>query len=494
MTDSQLAIVVLAAGAGTRMKSQTPKVLHALAGVPLIGHVLATARALDPEHLITVVRHERDRVSAVVLTCDGACVIVDQDEVPGTGRAAEVALDALPADFTGDVLVVSGDVPLLDAATLAELLAAHRSRAAAATVLSAVLDDATGYGRVVRDAAGDLDRIVEHRDATEAERSIAEVNSGTYAFSVPALRESLALVSTDNTQHEKYLTDVIGVMRGSGAIVGALPVREGWLVAGVNDRVQLSDAGARLNAMSVRGWQRAGVTISDPASVWIDRTVTLDEDVEVLPGTQLKGATAIARGAVVGPDTTLVDCEVGQNARVSRTDGTLAVIGAGASVGPFAYLRPGTVIGDKGKVGTFVEMKNATLGRGAKVPHLSYIGDTTVGEGTNIGAGTITANYDGVNKHRTEVGAHARTGSHNVFVAPVRIGDGAYTGAGTVVRKDVPAGALAVNVAPQRNVERWVAAHRSGTASAEAAAAASGTDAESGTEPGTGTGTKPDSA
>ena len=488
MTDSQLAVVVLAAGAGTRMKSQTPKVLHALAGVPLIGHVLATVRALDPEHLITVVRHERDRVSAVVLKCDGACVIVDQDEVPGTGRAAEVALDALPTDFTGDVLVVSGDVPLLDAATLAELLAAHRSRAAAATVLSAVLDDASGYGRVVRDAAGDLDRIVEHRDATEAERSIAEVNSGTYAFNVAALRESLALVNTDNTQHEKYLTDVIGVMRGSGAIVGALPVREGWLVAGVNDRVQLSDAGARLNAMIVRGWQLAGVTISDPASLWIDRTVTLDEDVEVLPGTQLKGATAIARGAVVGPDTTLVDCEVGQNARVSRTDGTLAVIGAEASVGPFAYLRPGTVIGDKGKVGTFVEMKNATLGRGAKVPHLSYIGDTTVGEGTNIGAGTITANYDGVNKHRTEVGAHARTGSHNVFVAPVRIGDGAYTGAGTVVRKDVPAGALAVNVAPQRNVERWVAAHRSGTASAEAAAAASET------KPGTGTGTKPDSA
>lgn len=477
MTDSRLAIVVLAAGQGTRMKSQTPKVLHPLAGIPLIGHVLATARSLDPAHLVTVVRHERERVVATVLECDAACIIVEQDEIPGTGRAAEAALDALPADFAGDVLVVSGDVPLLDADTLAQLIAEHRNRAAAATVLSAVLDDATGYGRVVRDAAGALDRIVEQKDATDAERALTEVNSGTYVFSVPALRESLALVSTDNAQQEKYLTDVIGLMRAAGQPVAALPVREGWLVAGVNDRVQLSDAALRLNGMIVRGWQLAGVTISDPASVWIDRTVTLDEDSEILPGTQLKGATAIARGAIVGPDTTLVDCEVGEGARVSRTDGTLAVIGAGASVGPFAYLRPGTIIGEKGKVGTFVETKNSTLGRGAKVPHLSYIGDTTVGEGTNIGAGTITANYDGVNKHRTEVGAHARTGSHNVFVAPVRIGDGAYTGAGTVVRKDVPAGALGINVAPQRNVDRWVAVNRPGTAAAEAAAAA-GTESE----------------
>lgn len=473
MTDSHLAVVVLAAGQGTRMKSQTPKVLHPLAGVPLIGHVLATARALDPGHVVAVVRHERDVVSAAISALDAHAIIADQDEVPGTGRAVEAALDALPADFDGDVLVVSGDVPLLDAATLAELLARHRQHAAAATVLSAVLDDATGYGRIVRDDAGTLDRIVEQKDATDVERALTEVNSGTYVFRSEPLRQKLALVSTDNAAQEKYLTDVIGLLHADGHAVEALPAGQSWLVAGVNDRVQLADAAQRLNAMIVRGWQLAGVTINDPASVWIDRTVTLDEDSQVLPGTQLKGATAIARGAVVGPDTTLTDCEVGSGARVSRTDATLAVIGAGASVGPFAFLRPGTVIGEQGKVGTFVETKNTTLGRGAKVPHLSYIGDTTVGEGTNIGAGTITANYDGVNKHRTEVGAHARTGSHNVFVAPVRIGDGAYTGAGTVVRKDVPAGALAVNVAPQRNVERWVAANRPGTASADAAAAAS---------------------
>ena len=478
MTDSQLAVVVLAAGAGTRMKSQTPKVLHLLAGVPLIGHVLATARALDPAHVIAVVRHERDRVAEVIAALDAHAIIADQDEIPGTGRAVEAALAALPAEFDGDVLVVSGDVPLLDAGTLAELLAEHRGRAAAATVLSAVLDDATGYGRIVRGSDGTLDRIVEQKDASDDERAITEINSGTYVFSLAPLQQKLALVSTDNAAQEKYLTDVIGLLRGDGRAVEALPAGQSWLVAGVNDRVQLADAALRLNAMIVRGWQLAGVTISDPASVWIDRTVTLEEDVEVLPGTQLKGATAIARGAVVGPDSTLTDCEVGPGARVSRTDGTLAVVGAGASVGPFAYLRPGTVIGEKGKVGTFVETKNTTLGAGAKVPHLSYIGDTVVGEGTNIGAGTITANYDGVNKHRTEVGSHARTGSHNVFVAPVRIGDGAYTGAGTVVRKDVPAGALAVNVAPQRNVDRWVAANRPGTASAEAAAAASTPESE----------------
>ena len=476
MTDSRLAVVVLAAGQGTRMKSQTPKVLHRLAGVPLIGHVLATARALDPAHVVAVVRHERDVVAAAIAELDAHAIIADQDEIPGTGRAVEAALAALPADFDGDVLVVSGDVPLLDADTLAGLLAEHRARTAAATVLSAQLDDATGYGRIVRGPDGGLDRIVEQKDASDDERAITEINSGTYVFSLAPLQQKLALVSTDNAAQEKYLTDVIGLLRGDGHAVAALPAGQSWLVAGVNDRVQLADAALRLNAMIVRGWQLAGVTISDPASVWIDRTVTLEEDSEILPGTQLKGATTVASGAVVGPDTTLVDTEVGQGARVSRTDATLAVIGAGASVGPFAYLRPGTVIGDKGKVGTFVETKNTTLGAGAKVPHLSYIGDTTVGEGTNIGAGTITANYDGVNKHRTQVGAHARTGSHNVFVAPVTIGDGAYTGAGTVVRKDVPPGALAVNVAPQRNIERWVAANRPGTAAAEAAAAASDTE------------------
>ncbi|WP_096423325.1 bifunctional UDP-N-acetylglucosamine diphosphorylase/glucosamine-1-phosphate N-acetyltransferase GlmU [Microcella alkaliphila] len=472
MTDQRLAVIVLAAGAGTRMKSRTPKVLHRIAGTPLIGHVLATAQALVPAHIVAVVRHERERVAAAVSELAPEAHIVDQDDIPGTGRAAEVALDALPAGFDGDVLIVSGDVPLLDADTLAELVAAHREQNAAATVLSAHLDDATGYGRVIRASDGALDRIVEHKDATDAERAVTEINSGTYVVNADALRRSLAHVTTDNAQAEKYLTDVIGVLRGEGATVAAIPVAEAWLVGGVNDRVQLQEAAARLNALIVRGWQMAGVTIHDPATTWIERGVVLEADSELLPNVQLRGTTIVRSGAVVGPDSTLTDVEVGADAKVARTDATSAVIGARASVGPFSYLRPGTVVGEDGKIGTFVETKNAVLGAGTKVPHLSYIGDTTVGEGSNIGAGTITANYDGVNKHKTVVGSHVRTGSHNVFVAPVRIGDGAYTGAGTVVRKDVPAGALAVTAASQRIVERWVAANRPGTAAADAAAAA----------------------
>jgi bifunctional UDP-N-acetylglucosamine pyrophosphorylase/glucosamine-1-phosphate N-acetyltransferase len=476
MTDKNLAVIVLAAGEGTRMRSSTPKVLHLLAGVPLVGHVLATARELHPAHVVAVVRHERDAVAAVISEALPEALVVDQDEVPGTGRAVEVALDALPQDFSGDVVVVSGDVPLLDAGTLGRLVEAHRARHAAATLLSAVLDDASGYGRVIRGADGFVDRIVEQKDANESELEVTEINSGSYVFSIRSLRAELPRVGTANAQGEKYLTDVVGLLRASGNTVEAVPVGQSWIVGGVNDRVQLAEAAARLNALIVRGWQLAGVTVHDPVTTWIDLAATIAEDVEILPGTQIKGATKIDRGAIVGPDTTLTDCEIGENAVVKRTDATLAVVGRGASVGPFAYLRPNTILGEDGKIGTFVETKNSTIGVGSKIPHLSYIGDTEVGVQSNIGAGTITANYDGVNKHRTTVGSHVRTGSHNVFAAPVRIGDGAYTGAGTVVRKDVPAGALAISVAPQRNMVGWVEEKRPGTAAAEAAAAVGESD------------------
>ncbi|WP_173924539.1 bifunctional UDP-N-acetylglucosamine diphosphorylase/glucosamine-1-phosphate N-acetyltransferase GlmU [Agromyces sp. Marseille-P2726] len=472
--DQQLAIIVLAAGQGTRMKSATPKLLHPLAGSPIVAHVLRTAQALDAAHVIAVVRHERDQVAAAVQSVFPACIVVDQDEVPGTGRAVEQALEALPGDFEGEVLVLNGDVPLLDAETLAAFLERHRGRAAQASVLSALYDDPTGYGRVVRDAAGHFDRIVEQKDATDDERAIAEINAGIYAFGAGALRDQLANLTTDNAQGEKYLTDVIQLLREAGSEVEAVPVSEPWLVAGINDRAQLSETAARLNALIVRGWQLNGVTVEDPATTWIDLDVRIEPDVTIRPGTQLKGATVIASGAVVGPDTTLVDCEIGAEAEVKRTDATLSVIGDGASVGPFSYLRPGTVLGADGKIGTFVETKNSKIGAGSKVPHLSYVGDATIGEHTNIGAGSIFANYDGVRKHRSEIGSHVRTGSHGVFVAPIRIGDGVYTGAGTVVRKDVPAGALAVNVAPQRNIEGWVQQHRPGTAAAQAAEAADG--------------------
>ncbi|MEO7124258.1 MAG: bifunctional UDP-N-acetylglucosamine diphosphorylase/glucosamine-1-phosphate N-acetyltransferase GlmU [Lacisediminihabitans sp.] len=471
MTDSRLAVIILAAGQGTRMKSSRPKVLHEIAGVPLLGHVLSTAAQLGAERVITVVRHDRDTIAAVVLEQLPSALIVDQDDVPGTGRAVELALAALPDDFDGHVVVLSGDVPLLDAATIESLVASHSASGNALTLLSASFEDPTGFGRIVRSADGAFDSIVEQKDAAENELQITEVNAGVYVFDVSALRDALGAIGTDNAQKEKYLTDAAAGIRASGGRIEAVPVSDPWLVAGVNDRAQLSAAGVELNARIVRGWQLAGVTVHDPATTWIDLDVTLAEDVEILPGTQLKGATTIDRGAIVGPDTTLVDCEIGEGAIVKRTDATLAVIGAGASVGPFAYIRPNTVLGANGKIGTFVETKNSTIGAGSKVPHLSYIGDTTVGEHTNLGAGAITANYDDINKNHTEIGSHVHAGSHNVFVAPVTIGDGAKTGAGTVVRKDVPAGALAITVAPQRNMTGWVEANRPGTEAAKAAAA-----------------------
>lgn len=469
MSDQRLAIVVLAAGQGTRMRSTTPKLLHPLAGAPLVAHVLATAEALDAAVVEAVVRHERDRVAEAIEAAMPTVVFVDQDEVPGTGRAVELAVAALPSDFDGEVLVLNGDVPLLDAVTLAELVARHRQDGRAATVLSAEFDDATGYGRIVREGDGSFARIVEQKDASPTEAAIREINAGVYVFGVAALRDALAGLDQNNAQGEKYLTDVIEILRTAGSAVAAELAAEPWMVAGVNDRAQLAETAAKLNALIVRGWQLAGVTVQDPATTWIDRNVTLAPDVTILPGTQLKGATIVATGAIIGPDSTLVDTEVGEGAEVKRTDATLAVIGAGATVGPFSFLRPGTVLGADGKIGAFVETKNAKIGLGSKVPHLSYVGDAEIGEHSNIGAGSIFANYDGVQKHHSQVGSHVRTGSHGVFVAPVSIADGAYTAAGTVVRKDVPAGALAVNVAPQRNIEGWVGQHRPDSAAAKAA-------------------------
>ncbi|WIB62959.1 bifunctional UDP-N-acetylglucosamine diphosphorylase/glucosamine-1-phosphate N-acetyltransferase GlmU [Curtobacterium sp. MCBD17_040] len=472
MTDQPIAVVVLAAGQGTRMKSATPKVLHRLAGLPLIAHVLRTAESLAPAHVAVVVRHERERVAAEVTERMPDALVVDQDDVPGTGRAVEVAVAALPADFDGVVVVLSADVPLLDAASVRALVQQHTTAGDAVTFVSAIAPDPTGLGRILRDERGAFTGVVEHKDATDEQRMITEANAGIYAFDVAQLRAVLPSIGTDNAQGEKYITDAPALIAARGGRIDVLTLSDPWLVAGVNDRAQLADAGRELNARIVRAHQLAGVTIKDPATTWIDLDVTIEPDAEILPGTQLEGATAIATGAVVGPDTTLRDTEVGPGATVVRTDATLAVVGAGATVGPFAYLRAGTYLGDDGKIGTFVETKNARIGRGSKVPHLSYIGDAEVGEGSNIGANTITANYDGVHKHRTEVGSHVRTGSHNVFVAPVRIGDGAYTGAGTTVRKDVPAGSLAISYAPQRITEGWVEEHRPGTPAAEAAAAA----------------------
>lgn len=464
----QLAVVVLAAGEGTRMKSATPKVLHEIAGLPLIGHVLSTAHSLQAEHVVAVLRHERERIENYVKAFYPNTTIAIQDEIPGTGRAVEAALEHLPKDFVGDVAVLSGDVPLLDVASIEQLLEIHRGNQNSGTLISAIMADPKGYGRIVRSRENFVG-IVEQKDASEEQLGINEVNAGVYIFDAAHLKTALARVTLENAQKEKYLTDVAALMLEQGQNVSAHPISDNWLVAGINDRAQLAEVATELNSRIVRAWQLAGVTVQEPASTWIDVTVQLARDVTLLPSTRLHGFTSVGEGSVIGPDTTLTDVEIGENVTISRTQGSASKIETGASVGPFAYLRPGTQLGADGKIGTFVETKNAKIGPGAKVPHLSYVGDAEIGEGSNIGAGTIFANYDGVNKHRTVIGSHAKTGSGNVFVAPIVIGDGAYTAAGSTIRRDVEPGALALNTTPQKNLAGWVLDKRPGSKSAEAA-------------------------
>lgn len=503
-TPRPAAVIVLAAGEGTRMRSTTPKVLHTLAGRSMLGHALAAAQALEPRRTAVVVRHERERVAQHARELLPQVLVADQDEIPGTGRAVQCALSVLDAAAQADaasagdgpgapgsvagvlvegpVVVLAGDIPLLDGGTLAELLAAHAADGNAVTVLTTEVADPTGYGRILRSEdpadAGDVVGIVEEKDATDAQRAIAEINSSVYVFDAAVLRGAFGRLGRDNAQGEVYLTDVLAIARGDGGRVRALRTDDPVLVEGVNDRAQMAVLRAELNRRILDDWMRSGVTVVDPATTWVDVDVELAQDVTLLPGTQLHGATSVASGATIGPDTTLTDVEVHANATVVRTHGSLAVIGPDATVGPFAYLRPGTVLGERGKIGTFVETKNAEIGAGSKVPHLSYVGDATIGEETNIGAASVFVNYDGVRKHRTTIGSHARTGSDNMFVAPVTVGDGAYTGAGSVIRHDVPPGALAVSAGAQRNIEGWVARSRPGTPAAEAAARARGDDAE----------------
>jgi bifunctional UDP-N-acetylglucosamine pyrophosphorylase/glucosamine-1-phosphate N-acetyltransferase len=471
------AVIVLAAGEGTRMKSTIPKVLHTIGGRSLVGHALRAARGIGPEHLAVVVRHERDQVAEHVLEHDPDVLIADQDDVKGTGRAVECALEALPPGLEGTIVVTYGDVPLLTSETLRGLVAVHDASHDAVTLITATLPDPTGYGRVLRDGDGTVAAIVEQKDATDEQRAISEVNSGLYAFDAVLLRAALAEVGTDNVQGEKYLTDVIAVARSRGLGVRAYPVDDLWQTEGVNDKVQLARLGAELNRRTVEAAMREGAIIIDPATTWIDADVTIGPDTVVHPGTQILGATSIGRDCVIGPDTTLRDVEVDDGASVVRTQAELAEIGPGASVGPFSYLRPGTRLGAGGKIGGFVETKNAQIADGAKVPHLSYCGDATVGPGANIGAGTIFANYDGLTKGHTTVGAHSFIGSNSVIIAPRTIGDGAYVAAGSAVVSDVEPGQLAVTRAQQRNIDGWVARRRAGTKTDEAARAATAASA-----------------
>ncbi|GHH08130.1 bifunctional protein GlmU [Streptomyces lanatus] len=456
------------------MKSATPKVLHEICGRSLVGHVLAAARELDPENLVVVVGHAREKVTAHLGEIDPGVRTAVQAEQNGTGHAVRMALEELGGAVDGTVVVVCGDTPLLTGATLTHLAATHSADGNAVTVLTAEVPDATGYGRIVRDgASGAVTAIVEHKDATESQRAIREINSGVFAFDGQLLADALGKVRTDNSQGEEYLTDVLGILREAGHRVGASVAGDHREIAGINNRVQLSEARRILNDRLLTDAMLAGVTVIDPATTWVDVTVTFEQDVTVQPGTQLRGTTHLGAGAEVGPNSRLTDTRVGAGARVDNTVADGAVVGTEASVGPYAYLRPGTRLGAKGKIGTYVETKNASIGEGTKVPHLSYVGDATIGEQTNIGAASVFVNYDGQDKHHTTVGSHCRTGSDNMFVAPVTVGDGAYTAAGSVITKDVPPGSLAVARGQQRNIEGWVARKRPGSAAAKAAEAAS---------------------
>ncbi|MFZ4107926.1 MAG: bifunctional UDP-N-acetylglucosamine diphosphorylase/glucosamine-1-phosphate N-acetyltransferase GlmU [Candidatus Planktophila sp.] len=460
-------VIILAAGEGTRMKSTQPKVLHSVAGRSLLGHVLHAVSELSPQDLRIVVGAGRQSVEAHIAEIAPTAVTVFQEHRGGTGHAAQLALAGKTP--TGTVLVLAGDTPMLTGQSLAQFLDTHTSGKFVASVLTAEHPDPTGYGRIIRDDADELLRIVEEKDATDDERIIFEINSGVYAFDGAALADAITQIRSSNAQGELYLTDVIGILKDQGASIAAIVIDDFTEILGVNDRVQLAESSALLRDRINENWMREGVTIIDPTTTWIDSTAVLSSDVTIHPGSAILGSTQIATGAVIGPRTTLTDCIVKESASVLESIATGTVIGEGASVGPFTYLRNGTVLGDGSKAGAFVEMKNSTVGNGSKVPHLSYVGDATIGEGTNIGAATIFVNYDGVDKHHTTVGDHVRIGSDTMLVAPITIGDGAYTAAGSVITEDVPAGAIGVGRARQKNVLSWVLRKRAGTKSAQAA-------------------------
>jgi bifunctional UDP-N-acetylglucosamine pyrophosphorylase/glucosamine-1-phosphate N-acetyltransferase len=475
-TDHAITVIVLAAGGGTRMKSKTMKVLHPLAGRSMIGHVLSAVAAVEPHRVVAVVGTQREQVAPHIEELLPGAVLAVQETQDGTGHAVQVAWAALePADRVGTVLVAYGDTPLLEGESLRAFAADHVAAGRGVSILSGIVADPFGYGRVLRDESGAVTGIVEQKDASAEQAAVNEINSGILAFDAGFLDRALPRLTNDNADGEYYLTETVALAREDGLDVGAFAIDDVLQTEGANDRVQLAALAKEKNRRILTRWMRDGVTIIDPESTWIDVDVRLAPDVTILPGVQLLGATVVEEDAVIGPDSTLKDVEVGVGARVVRTHAVLAVIGAGANVGPFSYLRPGTELGVGGKIGAFVETKNAQIGDGAKVPHLSYVGDAEIGEGTNIGAGTVFANYDGVAKHRTVVGRHARTASNNTFVAPVHIGDGAGTGAGAVVREDVPAGALAVSAGKQRTIEGWAVQKRAGTPQGRAAEAAGAT-------------------
>ncbi|HHY92571.1 MAG TPA: bifunctional UDP-N-acetylglucosamine diphosphorylase/glucosamine-1-phosphate N-acetyltransferase GlmU [Firmicutes bacterium] len=460
---SRLAAIILAAGKGTRMKSERPKVLHELCGRPLVTYVVEAAQAAGTDEIVVVINREMDAVREVL---GPGIKYAYQEEQLGTAHAVLAARTALDPE-AGDVLVLCGDTPLLTGDLLTALVARHREGAAAATVLTAELTDPTGYGRIVRDAAGEVEAIVEERDAAPAIRALHEVNTGVYCFAAAPLFAALDEVGSENAQGEYYLTDVLAILRRNGRRVLAATAPEPVLTQGINNRVQLAEAEAFLRARIRREHMLAGVTLLDPASTFIDVGVTIGPDTIIYPFTIITGRSSIGRGCRIGPSVELRDSRVGDGATVSQAVLVEAEVGPEAVVGPFTYLRPGTVLATGAKAGTFVEIKKAVIGPGSKVPHLSYVGDAQVGRGVNIGAGTITCNYDGFKKNETVIEDEVFIGSNTNLVAPVRVGRGAYTGAGSTITRDVPPGALALERAEQRILPDWVKKRRAKLACAK---------------------------
>jgi bifunctional UDP-N-acetylglucosamine pyrophosphorylase/glucosamine-1-phosphate N-acetyltransferase len=444
----------MAAGEGTRMRSSVPKVLHEVCGRPMLAWPIAAAREAGAGRICVIVSPDRDLSPALP---EGSETIV-QPEPDGTGGALRAAADVVRDSDT--VLVLSGDHPLVSAEIIGELIATHREAGAAATVMTTEMEDPASYGRIVRDEAGDVERIVEAKapgDATPQELAIREVNAGTYAFEAEALADALSRLTNDNAQGEYYLGDVLPLLRERDLRVAAYRAPDPGVNLGVNDRADLARAGNEARRRILTAHMKAGVTIEDPSATWIDADVRIESDATILPGTSLRGATAIGAGSTIGPMTTLIDARVGERATVLQSYLVGCQVADEATVGPFTYLRPDARIGQGAKAGSFVEIKNSDIGRGAKVPHLSYIGDAEVGEGTNLGASTVTANYDGRRKNRTKIGKNVHTGVDTTFVAPVEVGDDAYTGAGSVITEDVPPGALGIARAGQENVEGYAA-------------------------------------
>jgi bifunctional UDP-N-acetylglucosamine pyrophosphorylase/glucosamine-1-phosphate N-acetyltransferase len=442
----------MAAGEGTRMRSATPKMLHPICGRPLVAWPILAAREAGAGRVTTIVSPGHD-ISAGLP--EGVETVV-QPQADGTGGAVRAALPLIEEAKT--VLVLSGDHPLISAAIISGFLEAHASSGAAATMMTIELDDPGSYGRVVRDARGEIERVVEAKadgDASAEELAIREINAGTYAFDAGPLATALAELSNDNAQGEYYLTNVFAALREAGHSIAAHIADDFAVTMGVNNRAELAAVETEGRRRILERHMLAGVTVVDPGSTWIDAGVEIAADARVEPGTSLRGATAVGTGSVVGPLSTLIDTRLGENVAVPHSYLVECDVLDGCSVGPFAYLRPGARLEEGAKAGTFVEIKNSQIGEGAKVPHLAYVGDAEVGAGSNLGAGTITANYDGFRKHRTTIGKDVRIGVDTMLIAPVQVGDAAYTGAGAVIKKDVPEGALAVSENDQRNIEGY---------------------------------------